>query len=106
LFNFVELGSISVTAADDRWQDVVPVIEKEFRRAMEHGFTEAELAEAKSNLLNAYEQQVKQKATRKSEGIATVLAQTINDKSGLLRSRYRSGDRKTKPGYHRPSRLP
>jgi zinc protease len=81
LFNYVELGSISVTAADDRWQEVVPVIEKEFRRAMEHGFTESELAEAKSNLLNAYEQQVKQKATRKSEGIATVLARSINDKS-------------------------
>ena len=81
LFNFVELGSISVTAADDRWQEVVPVIEKEFRRAMEHGFTESELAEAKSNLLNAYEQQVKQKATRKSEGIATVLARSVNEKS-------------------------
>jgi len=80
LFNFVELGSISVTAADDRWKEVVPVIEKEFRRAMEHGFTDSELAEAKSNLLNAYEQQVKQKATRKSEGIATALAKSINDK--------------------------
>jgi zinc protease len=81
LFNYLDLGTISVTAADDRWQEVVPVIEKEFRRAMEHGFTESELAEAKSNLLNAYEQQVKQKATRKSEGIATVLARSINDKS-------------------------
>jgi zinc protease len=80
LFNELELGSISVTAADDRWQEIVPVIEREFRRAIEHGFTDSELAEAKSNLLNAYEQQVKQKPSRKSEGIATVLAQTINDK--------------------------
>ena len=52
LFNAVELGSISVTAADDRWQEVVPIIEKEFRRALNHGFTATELAEAKSNLLN------------------------------------------------------
>jgi zinc protease len=81
LFNFVELGSISITAADDRWKEVVPILEKEFRRAIEHGFTESELAEAKSNLLNAYEQQVKQKATRKSDGIATVLARTVNDQS-------------------------
>jgi zinc protease len=81
LFNHLELGSIDITAADDRWQEVVPVIEQEFRRAMEHGFTEPELAEAKSNLLNAYEQQVKQKATRKSEGIATVLARSVNDQS-------------------------
>ncbi|MEY3897290.1 MAG: hypothetical protein RLZZ214_2811, partial [Verrucomicrobiota bacterium] len=79
LFNYLELGSIDVTAADDRWQEAVPVIEQEFRRAMDHGFTEAELAEAKSNLLNAYEQQVKQKSTRKSDSIATVLARSIND---------------------------
>ena len=79
LFNYLELGSIDITAADDRWKEVVPIIEQEFRRAMEHGFTEAELAEAKSNQLNAYEQQVRQKSTRKSEGIATVLARSIND---------------------------
>lgn len=79
LFNSVELGSISITAADDRWQEVVPIIEREFRRAMEYGFTDAEIAEAKSNLLNAYEQQVKQKASRKSDGIATMLAKSIND---------------------------
>ncbi len=81
LFNHAELGSIDLTAADDRWQEAVPILEQEYRRAIEHGFTDAELAEAKSNLLNAYEQQVKQKATRKSEGIATVLARTINDGS-------------------------
>ena len=75
LFNYVELGSIDVTAADDRWKEAVPILEQEFRRALEHGFTEAELSEAKSNLLNAYEQQVKQKATRKSDEIASALAE-------------------------------
>ena len=34
LFNYLELGSIDVTAADDRWQEAVPVIEQEFRRAL------------------------------------------------------------------------
>ncbi len=79
LFNYLELGSIDVTAADDRWQEAVPVLEHEFRRALEHGFTEAELAEAKANLINAYEQAVKQKPTRKSEGLASSLARMIND---------------------------
>ncbi len=81
LFNYLELGSIDVTAADDRWKEVVPVIEQEFRRAMLHGFTQAELAEVKSNQLNAYEQQVKQKATRRSEAIATALADACNEPS-------------------------
>ncbi|MBC8126704.1 MAG: insulinase family protein [Gloeobacteraceae cyanobacterium ES-bin-144] len=81
LFNFADLGSIDVTAADDRWKEAVPIIEKEFRRAMEYGFTELELTEGKSNLLNAYEQQVKQKATRKSDDIATELVKSINDET-------------------------
>jgi zinc protease len=83
LFNAVELGSISITTADDRWQETVPVIEKEFRRAINHGFTASELAEAKSNLLNQYQQQVKQKATRKSDELATATAQSINDQEVL-----------------------
>lgn len=79
LFNFAETGSIDATAADDRWKEIVPIIEQEFRRAMRFGFTEAEIAEAKSNTLNFYEQAVKQKSTRRSEGIAIALVNTIND---------------------------
>jgi len=79
LFNYLELGSIDITAADDRWQDVVPILEQEFRRAIDHGFSAAELAEAKSNILNAYQQQVKQQPTRESDVIATALAKSIND---------------------------
>ena len=78
-FNYAEIGSVDVIAADDRWQEAVPVLEQEFRRALEHGFTAAELAEAKANILNTYEQAVKQEATRKSENIATALVKTLND---------------------------
>ncbi len=79
LFNHLELGSLGITAADGRWREVVPVLEQEFRRALQHGFTGSELAEARSALLNAYQQQVDQKTTRRSDGIATVLARRIND---------------------------
>jgi len=78
-FNYAEIGSVEVVAADDRWQEAVPVLEQEFRRALEHGFTAAELAEAKANILNTYEQAVKQQATRKSETIALALVKSIND---------------------------
>lgn len=79
IFNSIEIGSIDITAADDRWKEVVPILEQEFRRAISYGFTESELSEAKSNILNAYEQQVKEKATRKSDEIATSLASSLND---------------------------
>ena len=79
MFNHAEIGSVEVIAADDRWEKAVPILEQEFRRVMEHGFTETELAEAKANLLNAYEQAVKQAPTRKSESIASAIAKSIND---------------------------
>ncbi|MFD2258122.1 M16 family metallopeptidase [Luteolibacter algae] len=81
LFNDLELGSISVTVADDRWQEATPLLEQEFRRALEYGFTEAELAEAKANLLNIYEESVKRKDTRKSDSLATAIARSINDET-------------------------
>lgn len=79
LFNYAELGSFDVTVADDRWQEALPVLEQEFRRALEFGFTDAEIAEAKANLLNAYRQAVKTAATRKSDDIATGLVRSVND---------------------------
>ncbi len=79
LFNELELGSVSITAADDRWPEVVPVLEQEFRRVLEHGVLDAELSEAKANLLNAYQEAVKRKASRKSETLATAIARSIND---------------------------
>ncbi len=81
MFDYLELGSIDVTAAGDRWQEAVPIIEQEFRRVLEHGFTEAELTEAKSNFLNAYEQSVKEKATRRSDGIAKDIVGSVGDKA-------------------------
>jgi len=80
LFNHVELGSVSVTVANDRWQDALPVLEQEFRRTLEFGFTAAELAEAKANLLNTYEQAVKTKDTRKSDALASAIARNLNDR--------------------------
>ena len=79
LLNYLELSSIKVTAARNRWQEAVPVLEHEFRRALEHGFTEAELSEAKASLINAYEQAVKDNLMRKSEELASSLAHMIND---------------------------
>ncbi|MGJ8632599.1 MAG: M16 family metallopeptidase [Luteolibacter sp.] len=79
LFNDLEIGSVSVTSADDSWEDAVPVLEQEFRRAIEYGFTEAEISEAKAKLLNSYEESVKRQDTRKSETIATAIAGSVND---------------------------
>lgn len=79
LFNQLELGSFSLTAAEERWQDAVPVLEQEFRRALQYGFMESELNQAKANLLNAYQEAVESRSTRKSESLATAIAGSVND---------------------------
>jgi len=77
MFNHVEFGQVAVTVTDSRWQEAVPILEQEFRRAIDFGFTDSELAEAKANLINAYQQAVKTKSTRQSEDIATEIAKVM-----------------------------
>lgn len=82
-FQAMEFGSIDFTAVEGRWQDAVPVLEQELRRALEHGFTEAEFKEVTANLLNAYEQAVEKEETRSSDALAMEVVQSINDLSSL-----------------------
>ena len=83
LFREMTIGSVDVSVADDRWEDAVPVLEQEFRRALKFGFTRAEIAEIKANILNTYEQAVRTKDTRRSDGIATGFVRTINEERVL-----------------------
>lgn len=82
-FQAMEFGSVDVTAVEGRWQDAVPVLEQELRRALEFGFTDSELGEIKANLINAYEQAVKRDATRSSDVVAMEVVGTINELSSL-----------------------
>ncbi|MBB5352225.1 zinc protease [Haloferula luteola] len=83
LFRAVTIGSVDVTVTEGRLDDAVTILEHEYRRALEHGFTEAELAEAKANVLNYYEQQVANRESRRSDSLATWIARTINERSVL-----------------------
>src|SRR5690606_11913816 len=51
----------------------------ELRRALEHGFTAAELAEAQANMLNGYREADRRAATRKSGDLADTLVSSISD---------------------------
>ena len=76
---FVEMTNITATAEGDDWTKALTLAEQELRRALDHGFTAAEFEEAKANLIRAYEEAVKTKATRKSQGLAMALVNTINE---------------------------
>ncbi len=78
-FKAIEFGSIDVTPEEGRWKEAVAVLEQELRRALEYGFTEAELEEMKSHALNQAEQAVKRAPTRQSAGLAMAIVSSIND---------------------------
>lgn len=81
LFNNIEMAHVEVTVKEADWQQALPVLEQEQRRARLHGFTNAELEEVKAMLINQYEQAVQTAPTRKSDALATAIARSINEES-------------------------
>ncbi|MFA5257335.1 MAG: insulinase family protein [Opitutales bacterium] len=77
--DFVDCSEIDLTCPPERWKDALAVAEQQIRKALEFGFTQAELDEAKANMLNSYEQAVKKAPTRKSARLAEAICRSISD---------------------------
>jgi len=75
--NFALYGAISADCKPEDWEESLILIEQELRRAIEHGFTEAELTEVKANLLNQSENAAEQMATRRSRNLADMIVSRI-----------------------------
>lgn len=76
--DFFEIGGVDLTCQPDQWRDAVRVIEQELRRALEHGFTEAEVAEVKAVFLNEYEKALKAAPTRKSRDLSGSIVSSLS----------------------------
>ncbi len=79
-FNFYHDGGINVTCAPGQWQAALAVGEQELRRALQFGFTPAELREAVANFTNDLEQADRTAATRRSEQLANDILDSIVQK--------------------------
>ena len=80
----IETGSIDLTLAsgiDNNWQSSIPILEQEFRRALEFGFAQYELDEMEANYRSYYQSKVDTASTRKSSSLANGLRNTIKDES-------------------------
>ena len=64
----------------EHWIATLGTADKEIRRAAEHGFTSAELKEAKAELLNAYERAVETLSTEKAPDIANAIVSSLGEK--------------------------
>ncbi|HMJ05241.1 MAG TPA: insulinase family protein, partial [Chthoniobacterales bacterium] len=78
-FNFLREAGVDVSCKPEQWPAALAVGEQELRRALEHGFTAAELTEAAANMANQLEQAVKTAPTRHSNRRANEIVQSVLD---------------------------
>jgi zinc protease len=72
-YGFAARANILAVAQPDRWEEGLALVEQELRRALEHGFTQAELDEQLTNLRTALETAVEQADTRASSSLSNAL---------------------------------
>ena len=76
--DFAQFGSIYAECEPSQWREALGVAEQEIRRAITHGFTEAEFDEVVANFRNAYEQQLRSAESRESRPLADELVESIS----------------------------
>ncbi len=76
--------ALGVQADPQVWEPSLVVAEQELRRVLEHGFTEAEVAEAVATVLSRYEQKTREAGTRRSRQLADLYANQSNGGFVLL----------------------
>jgi zinc protease len=74
----IESESVSVSPEAGKWPESVAIMEQELRRALEFGFTQAEVDEITAKMLNAAEEAAKSASTRKSPALASGILGSIN----------------------------
>ncbi len=84
-----EQSAITIGAKGDDWRSALGVADQELRRALEHGFTRAELAEQLANLRTGFENAARQADTRRSDALATAIASAIEQDSVVTTPGYR-----------------
>ncbi|MEM9667482.1 MAG: insulinase family protein [Pseudomonadota bacterium] len=77
-FDIGEIATVDVTTTPENWQPALAVAEQELRRAIEFGFTEAELTEQVANIRTGLENAADRAATRQSGTLAAGLASAIH----------------------------
>lgn len=78
LFQMVDVISVDVTSTHENWKESLTRAEQEVRRAIQYGFSEAELEEVSKNMINSAEVSVKGWPTVKSAGLANAIQQRIS----------------------------
>lgn len=76
-FDFLRDASVEISCKPEQWSEALAAGEQELRKALEHGFTQAELTEAAANITNQLEQAARGASTRHSNSIADAIVQHL-----------------------------
>ncbi|MDB6093184.1 MAG: peptidase domain protein [Verrucomicrobia bacterium] len=76
-FDFLREANVDLVCKPEQWSAALTVGEQELRRAIEHGFTAAELKEVVAIYRNSLEQAVKTASTRRSDALAEEIAEGV-----------------------------
>lgn len=87
-FDLARRANLLAVSSPENWAEGLGVVEQELRRALEHGFTQAELNEQMANLHTALRDSAEQAGTRDSASLADSFWQA-----------WQSGDVFTTPAY-------
>ncbi len=68
-FEVLDGEELEVDCAPEKWREALAVGEQELRRALEHGFQSAELAEIRANALRSLSEAVEREATQTSSAL-------------------------------------
>ena len=83
------ISSVSVAAKDGAWKEALTTAEQELRRALDHGFTAAELKRQMAETATAYRTAAEQADTRTSGSLANSIISTIGEDSFVTTPAWR-----------------
>ncbi|HNX04824.1 MAG TPA: insulinase family protein, partial [Opitutales bacterium] len=81
IWNFVDTSEIDLSCPPEKWTEALALAETELRRALEHGFTGAEVSEAVANLRNGYEESVRRAPTEKNWNLVDSMLSALGDRA-------------------------
>jgi zinc protease len=79
-FNLVRVADIDLSCRVDQWRQAMTVADTELRKALSFGFRKDELKEEVADFRNNIEQAVKSASTRRSDELASDLAESLVDR--------------------------
>ena len=72
-------ASVGLSARDGAWKEAIDTADQELRRALQHGFTDAEVKLAKTNMASAVRTVAEQANTRSNSMLANSIVGTVDE---------------------------